>query len=154
MVDHIIDLFRKTHKVKTQQVSRNRGQRCGDIELSGYLVNTVNPVPLVMDLRIDHDRFGSRSYPSINNNLHYPNDLDGSLNETVVDKIRQYLTDYNNRPSTKPYLLYDCHWQYVWVFTWWIGSSFILTDSSGNWPFFCNFRSLDNPEYRWDTYIF
>jgi hypothetical protein len=26
-------------------------------------------------------------------------DLDRSLNETVVDKIRVYRTDYNNRPS-------------------------------------------------------
>ena len=31
--------------------------------------------------------------------LHYPNDLDGSLNETVAAKIRQYRADYNNRPS-------------------------------------------------------
>ena len=48
---------------------------------------------------IAHDRFGSSSDPSINGHLHYPNDLDGSLKETVVDKIRQYHDDYNNRPS-------------------------------------------------------
>ena len=36
-VDQIADLFRTTHKVKTQQVARSRGQRCGDIELAGYL---------------------------------------------------------------------------------------------------------------------
>jgi hypothetical protein len=52
-----------------------------------------------MDLHITHNRFGSSSDPSINGHLHYPNDLDGSLNEDVVDKIRQYHTDYNNRPS-------------------------------------------------------
>jgi len=33
----IADLFRTTHKVKTQQVARSRGQRCGDIELASYL---------------------------------------------------------------------------------------------------------------------
>jgi hypothetical protein len=32
-VDQITDLFLTTHKVKTQQVARSRGQQCGDIEL-------------------------------------------------------------------------------------------------------------------------
>ena len=99
MVDQIADLFRTTHKVKTQQVAKSRGQRCGDIELAGYLANAAGPVPLVLDLRIAHDRFGSSSDPNINGLLHYPNDLDGSLNETAAAKIRQYHTDYNNRPS-------------------------------------------------------
>ena len=66
MVDQIADLFRTTHKVKTQQVARSRGQRCGNIELAGYLANAAGPVPLVLDLRIAHDRFGSSSDPSIN----------------------------------------------------------------------------------------
>jgi hypothetical protein len=57
------------------------------------------PEPLVLDLRIAHDRFGSSSDPSLNGHLHYPNDLDGPLNEAVIDKIRQYRADYNNRPS-------------------------------------------------------
>jgi hypothetical protein len=39
VVDQIADLFRTTHKVKTQQVARGRGQRCGDIDLAGYLAN-------------------------------------------------------------------------------------------------------------------
>ena len=34
VVDQIVDLFRRTHKVKTQEVVRNRGQRCGDIDLT------------------------------------------------------------------------------------------------------------------------
>ena len=34
----------------------------------------------------------------INGHLHYPNDIDRSLNETVTDKIRKYRTDYNNNP--------------------------------------------------------
>ena len=54
MVDQITDIFHTTHKVKTQQVIKSRGQHCGDIELAGYLANEVDPVSLVMDLR----RFG------------------------------------------------------------------------------------------------
>jgi hypothetical protein len=56
------------------------------------------PVPLVLDLRIAHDRLGSSSDPSINGILDYPNDIDRSLNEAVADKIRKYRADYNNRP--------------------------------------------------------
>ena len=67
--------------------------------MATYLANSAGPVPLVLDLHIAHERFGSSSDPSINGHLHYPNDLDGSLNETATDKIRQYHTDYNNRPS-------------------------------------------------------
>ena len=52
-----------------------------------------------MDLRIEHDRRGSSSNPSINGYLHYPDDMDRTLNETVSDKILQYRADYNNRPS-------------------------------------------------------
>jgi hypothetical protein len=74
-------LFRTTHKVKTQQVVKSRGQYCGDIELAGYLANTSDPVPLVLDLRITHERFGSNSDPNLNGKLHYPNDIDRSLNE-------------------------------------------------------------------------
>jgi hypothetical protein len=56
MVDQVADFFRKTHKVKTQHVVKGRDQYCGDIELAGYLANAADPVPLVMDLRIPHDR--------------------------------------------------------------------------------------------------
>ena len=87
-VDQLADLFRTSHKLKTQQVARSRGQRCGDIELAGYLVNAAGPVPLVVDLRIAHERWGSSSDPSINGHLHYPNDVDRPLNETDADKIR------------------------------------------------------------------
>ena len=79
MVDQIADLFRTTHTVKTQQVIKSRGQYCGDIELPGYLVNVTGPVHLVLDLRIADDRFGSSSDPSLNGNLHYPNNIDRSL---------------------------------------------------------------------------
>ncbi len=97
-VDQFADLFRTTHKVKTQEVIKSRVQHCGDIELVGYLANVVGPVPLVLDLHIVHDRFGSSSNPNLNGKLHWPNDMDTSLNETVTDKIRKYRTDYNNNP--------------------------------------------------------
>jgi hypothetical protein len=99
------DLFRTTHKVKTQQVVKNRGQHCGDIELAGYLANETDPVPLVMDLRIAHDRVVSSADPTLNGHLKYPNNLDQSLNDTAVDKIRKYRADYNNRsPSAVSFM--------------------------------------------------
>ena len=64
------------------------------MELAAYLPNAVDPVPLVLDLHIDHDRFGSNSDPRLNRHLHYPNDLDKSLNESAVDKIRKYRSDF------------------------------------------------------------
>jgi hypothetical protein len=76
MVDQVADFFRTTHKVKTQQVVKSRGQHCGDIELAGYLANETGPVPLVLDLRIDHDRVGSSTDPTLNGLLKYPNNLD------------------------------------------------------------------------------
>ena len=97
-VVQIVDLFSTTHKAKSQQVVRSRGHQCGDIELVGYLTNTEGPVPLVLDLRITHDRFRSSSEPSISGRFRYPNDIDRSLNEDVTDKIRKYRTDYNNNP--------------------------------------------------------
>ncbi len=63
-----------------------------------YLTNAAGPVPLVMDLHIDHDRWGSNSDPSINGHLHYPIDMDRSLNEVTTDKIRKYRADYINNP--------------------------------------------------------
>ena len=72
------------------------------IELVDYLVNPTGPVPLVVDLCIAHERWGSSSDPSLNGHLHYPNDVDGSRNETTNDKIRIFFStrfDYN-RPST------------------------------------------------------
>ena len=91
-----------SNKVKTQQVDRNRGHRCEDIELSGYLTNVAGSVSLVMDLHIAHDRWGSTSNPSLTGQFHYPTDFVFSfrpLNETVADKNLQYRADYNNRPS-------------------------------------------------------
>jgi hypothetical protein len=67
-------------------------------ELSIYLPNSVGPVSLVLDLLVVHDRFESNSDPTLNGHLHYPNDIDKSINETVTDKIRKYSADYNYNP--------------------------------------------------------
>jgi hypothetical protein len=84
MVDQITDLFLTTHTVKTQQFIKIQGQS--------------DPVSLVLDLLIVRDRFGSSSGPGLNGNLHYPNNIDRSLNEDTDDKIRKYHADYNNNP--------------------------------------------------------
>ncbi len=82
------------------QVVKSRGQHCGDIELAGYLANEADPVPLVLDLRITHDRVGSSADPTLNGHLKYPNNLDQSLNDAAAEKIRKYRADYNNRPPS------------------------------------------------------
>jgi hypothetical protein len=103
MVDQVADLFRTTHKVKTQHVVKSRGQHCGDIELGGYLANEAGPVPL--DLRIAHDRVGSSTDPNFNGHLKYPNNFDQSLNDAAADKVRKYRADYNNRtPSAVSFM--------------------------------------------------
>ena len=63
-------------------------------------MNTSGPVSLVLDLHIGQERFGRRSDPSIDGHFHHPHDLDGPLNDDTTDKIRQYHSDYNNRPLT------------------------------------------------------
>jgi hypothetical protein len=99
VVDQLPDLFRTTHKVKTQKVVKSRGHHCGDIELAGYVANVSGPVPLLLDLRVAHDRVGSSADPALNGHLRYPNNLDQSLNDTSADKIRRYRADYNNNPT-------------------------------------------------------
>ncbi len=86
--------------IQTQRVTKRRGRHCGDVELTAYLANSEDPVSLVLDLRIVHDRFGSTSDLNLNGHLHYPNDIDKSLNDTVTDKIRTYRSEYNNIPPT------------------------------------------------------
>jgi hypothetical protein len=65
--------------------------------LTDYLTNE-GPTSSVMDLNIDHERFGSSSDPSLIEHLHYPNDMDRSLHEADTDKIMKYHVDYNNNP--------------------------------------------------------
>ncbi len=69
---------------------RDCGRDCGDIDLTVYLANVSEPVSLVLDLCLTHDRFRSTSDLNLNGHLHYPTDIDRSLNETVTDKIRKY----------------------------------------------------------------
>ncbi len=57
-------------------------------------------MPLVLDLRIAHDRVGSSPDPTLNGHLKYPNNLDQSLNDAATEKIRKYRADYNNRPAS------------------------------------------------------
>ncbi len=84
---------------------KSRGQYCGDVELTGYPANTAGPVPLVMGLRIVHDRVGSSTDPTLYGHLRYPNNLDQSLNDTTADKVRKYLSDYNmNPPNTVSFM--------------------------------------------------
>jgi hypothetical protein len=105
MVDQVADLFRTTHKVKTQHVVKSRGQYCGDIQLEGYLANEAGPVPLVLDLCITHDRVGSSTDPTLNGHLKYPNNFDQSLNDAATHKVRKYRADCNNRsPSAVSFL--------------------------------------------------
>jgi hypothetical protein len=75
------------YRVKTQQVVKNWGHHYGDIEFTGYLQNVVRTVSLVLDLRIDHDRWGISTDPTLNGHLHYPNDLDKPLNEKHLTKL-------------------------------------------------------------------
>ena len=75
-----------------------RGQHCGDIELVGFLTNAAGPVPLVLDLRVAHDRVDSSVDPSLNGHLRYPNNLDQSLNDSGVVKLRKYRADYYFNP--------------------------------------------------------
>ena len=59
----------------------------------------MGPVSLVLDLRVEHEHWGSCSNPSLNGHLHYPADINRTLNEVVVVKVLQYRADYNNHPS-------------------------------------------------------
>jgi hypothetical protein len=55
---------------------------------------------LVMDLRITDDRVGSSTDPILDGQLRSPKNLDQSLNDVDVDKIRKYRADYNNNPPS------------------------------------------------------
>ena len=58
-------------------------------------------MPLVLDLSITHERWGSSSNFFPNGHLHYPrpDDIDRPQHEAGGEKIRDYRADYNNRPS-------------------------------------------------------
>ncbi len=77
-------------------------------------------VLLVVDLHNTHDRFGSSSDRSLNGHLHYPSDIDRSLNEAACDKIRvtirKYRVDYDNNPLNVISFIdvSGCVTEYVW----------------------------------------
>jgi hypothetical protein len=90
-VEQLADLFHTTTTVlKTQQVARSRGMRCGDIELAVYLADAAGPINLVLDMCIAHERWMRSSSPVLHGNLPYPapTDIDKPLNEAAADKIR------------------------------------------------------------------
>ncbi len=97
-IGFILAFASSIHNKQLATADRSRVQPCGDIELSGYLANAAGPVPLVLDLRISHECWGSRSDPTLHGNLHYPNDINRSLNEPSDDN----LGDYNNNPPKTP----------------------------------------------------
>ena len=97
-VEQLADLFRTTTKVKTQQVARSRGQRCGDIALAADLADSAGPVTTLYWISSSsHERFGSSSNPLLNRHLHYPlrAGIDKPLNEAAAGKIRGYRADYS-----------------------------------------------------------
>ncbi len=61
---------------------------------------------MVMDLRLTHDRVGSRTDPTLNGHFRYPNKLHQSLNDTTPEKIRKYRPDYNNNPPNTIVFMY------------------------------------------------
>ena len=56
-------------------------QRVDRSRQPAYLSNAAGPVTFVLDLCIEHEHLGSSSNPSLNGHLHYPNDIDRTLNE-------------------------------------------------------------------------
>jgi hypothetical protein len=108
-------------------VVKNRGHHCGDIELAGYLANEAGPVPLVLDLRIPHDRVGSSADPTLNGHLKYPNNLDQSLNDATADKIRKCRADYNNRPPSAVSFIHDIDSTSGWLHSEFVRLLFLQT---------------------------
>ncbi len=79
---------------------KNRGQYCRDIHLSSYLVKTTGPMPLVWDLRIDHDRFGTSGVQFPENDrgkFHFRRVVLSSHLKSRVDNILSKVTAYELR---------------------------------------------------------
>ena len=70
-----------------------------------------------------------------------PDDIDKSLHETDVDKIRDHRTDYNNRPSNSISFISTGGSTSDLLHMMWGCTNFIFSDSSGNRPFSLYFRS-------------
>jgi hypothetical protein len=103
---------------------------------------------MVLDLRIAHDRAGSSTDPILNGHLRYPNNLDQSLNDTDVDKIRKYRVDYNSNPPSAvsfmtviPSTSGRLHSEFIRLL--------FLQGHRETDGFFCNFRSSASVIYQW-----
>ncbi len=127
MVDQLVDLFHTTTKVKTEHVVQNRGQDSGDIDLAGYLDSTD---------------------PTLNGHLRYPNNLDQSLNDTDVDKIRKYRTDYNNTPPRAVPFMPGIGSTSGRLHREFIRLLFLQVHRETD-RFFCRFRSSTSAIYQW-----
>jgi hypothetical protein len=77
--------------------------------LAGYLANEAGPVPMVLDLRIAHDRVGSSTDPTLNGHLRYPNNLDKSLNDATADKTSTEISCWLQQQSTECGIIYACY---------------------------------------------
>jgi len=74
-------------------------------QITDLFRTVVGPVSLVLYLRIDHDRVGSSTDPTLNGHLKYLNNLYQSLHDTTTDKVRKYRPDYNNNlPNTVSFM--------------------------------------------------
>ena len=69
--------------------------------------NGAGPAPSVLDLRIVHDRV---VLTLVFGHLHYPTDIDRTVNEDITDKFLQYRADYNNRPSHSISLVFSVYY--------------------------------------------
>jgi hypothetical protein len=102
----------------------------------------------VLDLHITHDKVGSSTDPTLHGQLRYPNNLDQSLNDTDVDKVRKYCTDYNMNPPntvsfipTIPSTSGRLHSEFVRLL--------FLQDHRETDRFFVNFRSFVSAIRSW-----
>ncbi len=97
-----VDCFRSGLTVEWPLTPRSIVIRVSTRIMTGWLINWLTfSTQHIQWKHNTYDRFGSISDLNLNSHLHYPNDIDRSLNETVADKIRKYRSDYkNNSPNT------------------------------------------------------
>ena len=105
-------------------------------------------MPLVMDLRITHERVGRSSDLSLNGNLRYPNDNDRSLNEAADDKILKYRADYNNNQPVAVAFMSAIASTSGRLHSEFIRLLFLQVHRETD-RFFCNFRSSACGTYQW-----
>ncbi len=105
-------------------------------------------MPMVLDLRIAHGRLGLSSDPTLDGNLHYPVDIDRSLNETTVDKIRKYRVDYNYNPPNSISFMSDIVSTSGRLHSEFVRLLFLQVHRETD-RFFCSFRSTVCVIFQW-----